>query len=439
MVKWILMFLTTLMGVMGNEQYNAEEFKHLCKILRVAEGEPEKIPDELGKFTDVRRVLNSLLRATKTSTATYQKVIRLNSDDKDDADFISYTVKRRLANEKIKHTMGKVNEIFSRIEEELIQANKERTQARNSLVHAIYGEQVGEIPKDQEISSVLKNVSTASIFNRWGGELDVDVHEDVPTKPTCGATTGEGAGFTLINDFYCLCVGEQNDKAVCHEDIRGPCCCCKDCQDCKCDKCACSNCGNKCKGCEHHGKWMYLFDVNKSEIVDLPEGWPVIRKACQKVFPENVTTTAESIQEVLDDFHKLLGSNSSEKVITTGGSDAENESRRLVVLGYVKQMDQNYDSCTGKENAVCVDYWTVLNNRHGIVWQNFMIEAQKHLQAMEDHVEKAQQLSSMIQKLKESAEESYRNSRHGSMLWPEDKGFRKNTLRNFLIFFPYLL
>ncbi|CCD13655.1 Variant surface glycoprotein, partial [Trypanosoma congolense IL3000] len=225
MVKCILIFLVTLMGVMGNvadKQYNKVEFKHLCKILRVAEGEPQKIPDELGKFTDVRRVLNSLLRATKTSTATYQKVIRLSSSDNDDADFISYTVKRRLANEKIKHTMGKVNEIFSRIEEELIQARKERTQARNSLVHAIYGAQVGEIPKDQDISSVLENVSRASIFNRWGGELDVDVHEDVPKEPTCGATTGEGAGFTLINDFYCLCVGKDNDKAVCHKGVKGP-------------------------------------------------------------------------------------------------------------------------------------------------------------------------------------------------------------------------
>ncbi|CCD14175.1 Variant surface glycoprotein [Trypanosoma congolense IL3000] len=417
--------------------YNEEEFKQLCKILKVAEGEPAPIPDELGKFLETRKILEKLLRSTKTSMATYQKVIQLKSSDKEDAEFVSYTVKRRIANEKIKHAMEKANDVYNRMEEELIKAKKERTLARSNLVHAIYGVQVGELPKEENITDVLQNVSKASIFNRWGGNKKINVHDDVPKDPTCGATTGEGAGFTLINDFYCLCVGKDNAKAVCHEKIRGPCCCCKDCtKSCQCDNsCDCSNC-NKCEGCEHHKSWMYLFDVENSKIVDVPEGWKLIREACNGTFKEAVNTTAESIQEVLDEFNKLLGNNTKK---ITGNSDAENESRRLVVLGYVSRMNGDYNSCTGKENAVCVDYWTVLNNRHGIVWHTFMVQAQKHLKTMDKHVKKAQQLSAMIQKLKESAEESYRNSTHGSLLWSEDKGFRKNICHLFFVFLAFLV
>ncbi|CCD17746.1 Variant surface glycoprotein [Trypanosoma congolense IL3000] len=433
------LFFTIFLGgassTTGNELYNQEEFKHLCKILRVAEGEPPEIPDELGKFLETRKILEKLLRATKTSLATYQKVIQLKSSDKEDAEFVSYTVKRRIANEKIKHAMEKANDVYNRMEEELIKAKKERTLARSNLVHAIYGVQVGELPKEENITDVLQNVSKASIFNRWGGNKKINVHDDVPKDPTCGATTGEGAGFTLINDFYCLCVGRDNAKAVCHQDIAGPCCCCceKCPKECKCDNscdCKSKNCGD----CKLHKKWMSLFDVGKGKLVDVPEGWKRIREACLNTSTETVNTTAESIQEVLDDFNKLLGNNT--KGIESG-SDAENESRRLVVLGYVKKMNSQYNSCTGSTDAVCVDYWTVLNNRHGIVWHTFMVQAQKHLQEMEKHIKKAQQLSTMIQKLKESAEESYRKSGHGSMLWPEDYGARENIWHPFFIVFAF--
>ncbi|CCD12984.1 Variant surface glycoprotein [Trypanosoma congolense IL3000] len=403
--------------------------------------------------------------------ATYQKVIQLKSSDKEDAEFVSYTVKRRIANEKIKHAMEKANDVYNRMEEELIKAKKERTLARNNLVHAIYGVQVGELPKEENITDVLKNVSKASIFNRWGGNKKINVHDDVPEAPTCGATTGEGAGFTLINDFYCLCVGKDNDKAVCHKSIKGPgkwvqkdcdkcddcckqgtcCCCCNggckagcDCnKDCDCNqKC---NCGRNCKACVLEGEWMKMRNESGENELELEKGWPHIRRVCNETFTDKINTTAESIQEVLDEFNKLLGGNTKND-IKTEGSNAENESRRLVVLGYVKQMDTNYDSCTGAHKqpyaggmAVCVDYWTVLNNRHGIVWHTFMVQAQKHLKNMDKHIQKALRLSRMIQKLRESAEESYRKSGHSSLLWSEDKGFRKNICHLFFIFFAFLL
>ncbi|CCD17130.1 hypothetical protein, unlikely, partial [Trypanosoma congolense IL3000] len=145
--------------------------------------------------------------------ATYQKVIQLKSSDKEDAEFVSYTVKRRIANEKIKHAMEKAKDVYNRMEEELIQAKKERTLARNNLVHAIYGVQVGELPKEENIADVLQNVSRSSISNKDGGLKKVKYHEN-SDSPTCGETGKNGPGFTLINDFYCLCVGRENAKAV---------------------------------------------------------------------------------------------------------------------------------------------------------------------------------------------------------------------------------
>nr|CCD16552.1 Variant surface glycoprotein [Trypanosoma congolense IL3000] len=491
-----------IVAVVGSEHYNKKEFEHLCKILKVAEGEPKKIPDELRKFTDTTRVLESLLRVTRTSTATYQKVVKLSSIDKEDADFVSYTVKRKTANAKIQHAWEKVDEIISRMEEELILANKERTQARNSLAHAIYGAQVGELPKDEEIPMVLKNVSRGSISNSNGGEKKVKYHGS-STNPTCGGSGESGAGFTLINDFYCLCAGKESNHTVCHQDIRGPakwndekkddtieeefeckscngncnnCPCCggkcrqedgkckfycdkgkcdKDCKQCK-EKCCCCkdcdggcNCGQECKdGCCRagpygilEGEWLKLNITEKGEskTVEFEKGWPHIRKVCEEVFKDKINTTAESIQEVLDEFNKLLGGNTKKEIEP---KSAEMDARRLFVLGFVKNMGSG---CKGvhKHNqqgdvGVCVNYWAVSNLGIGIVWQNYMLEAQKQLQAMDKHIQKAQQLSRMIQKLKESAEESYRNSAHEGMLWPLQDGSRKNTSHNFLIFFACL-
>ncbi|CCD15228.1 unnamed protein product, partial [Trypanosoma congolense IL3000] len=305
--------------------------------------------------------------------ATYQKVIQLKSSDKEDAEFVSYTVKRRIANEKIKHAMEKAKDVYNRMEEELIQAKKERTLARNNLVHAIYGVQVGELPKEENITHVLQNVSRSSIFNSQGGSKKVRYNEADPKDPTCGKTGDNGPGFTLINDFYCLCVGKENAKAVCNKAIAGPCCCCceKCAKGCQCGKNC--NCNPKCQGCENHNKWMYLFDVNKSEIVDVPEGWKRIRKICNETVKDEINTTAESIQEVLDDFNKLLGKNSSKKEIELKAANVE--SRRLFVLGYTNKMEGQ--GCTGKdsESSVCVNYWSVSNLGIGIVWQNYMLKA----------------------------------------------------------------
>ncbi|CCD13615.1 Variant surface glycoprotein [Trypanosoma congolense IL3000] len=371
--------------------------------------------------------------------ATYQKVIQLKSSDKEDTEFVSYTVKRRIANEKIKHAMEKANDVYNRMEEELIQAKKERTLARNNLVHAIYGVQVGELPKEENITHVLQNVSRSSISNENGGLKKVKYHDD-STSATCGAAGKNGPGFTLINDFYCLCVGRENAKAVCHSKIRGPCCCCcEKCPNCKCEKCDCKSCKcNGCKDCKFHNKWLGLFDVDKSEIVDLPQGWPRIREACNETVKDKINTTAESIQEVLDEFNKMLGNSSRKKEITAQSNDkVKMDSRRLFVLGFAKNMDGQ--GCTGNDDAICVNYWSVSNVGMGIVWQNYMLEAQKHLQEMDKHIQKALQLSTMIHKLKESAEESYRNSTHGTLLWSEDYGSRKHSFLNFFIFFVFFL
>ncbi|CCD11990.1 Variant surface glycoprotein [Trypanosoma congolense IL3000] len=456
----LTIMIMIVMVIMGNtnEHYNAKEFRQLCKILRVAEGEPEKIPNELGKFMYTRSILEKLLRATKTSTATYQKVVKLSANDEEDGDFISYTVKRKTANAKIQHAMEKAKDIYTRMEEEFIQANKEQTQARNNLVHAIYGVQMGELPKEEEISSVLQNVSRLSISNGNGGVKNVKYHGN-STKPACGGVGENGAGFTLINDFYCLCVGKDNEKKVCHEKIKGPgvwklesdckkcedcckdgtcCCCCEgDCgNECKCGgecKCGskCSCIGGKCTKCVLTGTWLSMKNDSDEEL-ELQHGWPHIRKVCNETSTEQVNTTAESIQEVLDEFNKLLGSNSNTD-IDTSSDKAEMDARRLFVLGFSKKIDGQ--GCNGNGQGVCVNYWSVSNLGIGIVWQNYMLEAQKHLKAMDKHIQKVQQLSSMIQKLKESAEESYRNSAHESMLWPLEDGFRKKKIYNFFIFF----
>ncbi|CCD12852.1 Variant surface glycoprotein [Trypanosoma congolense IL3000] len=458
-VKFFLLvtMLILIVGVFcadNNEQYNSVEFKQLCKILKVAEGEPAKIPDELAKFRAIRIVLEKLLNATKTSTATYQNVLALKSGDKEDAEFVAYTVRRRMTNEKIQHTMKKVNEIFSRMEEELIKAKKERALARNNLVHAIYGVQVGEFPQEEDIPLVLQNVSRGSISNANGGHKrakKVKYHGKSET-PTCGKAGDNGPGFTLINDFYCLCVGQYNAKAVCHERIKGPgkwtpsdnckkcencckqgtcCCCCEgNCGQCQCGKdCSCED--GECQKCVLTGTWLKVKNESGNEL-DLENGWPHIRRVCHEVFTETVTTTAESIQKVLHEFNKLLGANSSKQAIDP--KHPEIESRRLFMLGYLNQLEWN-QGCTGDGNAICVNYWSVSNLGIGIVWQNYMLEAKKHLKAMDRHVQKVQQLSTMIQKLKESAEESYNKSGHGSLLWPEDYGFRGDTFSSFFIFF----
>ncbi|CCD16142.1 unnamed protein product [Trypanosoma congolense IL3000] len=186
---------------------------------------------------------------------------------------------------------------------------------------------------------------------------------------------------------------------------------------------------------------MNTADSN-NKSVELYEGWPRIRQVCEKVFKDKINVIAKSVKDVLHFFNKLLGSNKKSEIES---DSTESEAHRLFVLGHAKNMVFS-KGCHGAhkhnqqgDSGLCVNYCGVSSLHVGIVWQTYILEAQKPPEAKDKHVTKAQQLSSMIKKLKESAEESYRNSNHNSMIWPLDKASKKITFLDFLMFFVCLI
>ncbi|CCD12534.1 unnamed protein product [Trypanosoma congolense IL3000] len=171
-MKSLLVVMMTFVESRGNnnKQLNKVEFEDLFSILRIGEDVVNKIPNKLRNYIEPHNLLKKLLYDTQTPTAMFQKVIQLKQGDAEDTKSTLYTVKRRNANDKIQHVMEKTNDTYSLMEEELIQATRERTLVRNNLAHVIYGVQVGEPQKEEDISSLMQNMSWSSISNKMADE-----------------------------------------------------------------------------------------------------------------------------------------------------------------------------------------------------------------------------------------------------------------------------
>nr|CCC93444.1 unnamed protein product [Trypanosoma congolense IL3000] len=405
------------LGTAGTKPDNEEEFKVLCRVLRVAEGTPAPVPDNSSIELKAVQQVKLLARYTDVNEEQYDLVVRQSKQDfskeklsAEDEDFLKYTVGRRIAHEKIVIIVRKMERIYERIREKIEKATKARENAVKLLAHSIYGNTVDYLPAEKNITKLLSHIDKGSIFN--DPEKVVTLDGNYYAAASCGAIVHE-AGRTLINDFYCLCVGIVKKNSPCHTDIGGA-------LD-NCNKC-CSEVGEREKGGSEKcisGNWTWLNDGDNAKK-DLSDGWPMLRSKCPHE-TENLSLTAEAIRVALEDFRRMLGKQYSD----SDGDFPTTMTVKNFVLGKMMKISyimypQDEGGCVGDENQTCVNYWSALVKGNGIEWENNLIKAMNEVETFTTEVEQAENLSVVLFDLKKEAERVYGKEIIGNVSWEFD-------------------
>ncbi|CCD14326.1 Variant surface glycoprotein [Trypanosoma congolense IL3000] len=398
------------LGTAGTKPDNEKEFEVLCRVLRVAEGTPAPVPDNSSIELKAVQQARLLARYTDVNEEQYDLVVRQSKQDfskekltAEDEDFLKYTVGRRTAHEKIVIIVRKMERIYKRIREKIEKATKARENAVKLLAHSIYGNTVDYLPAEENITKLLSHVDKESIFNDPEKVVTLDGY--YYARGSCGAIVHE-AGRTLINDFYCLCVGVDNSSAPCVDDIKGA------------DTCHYWDDTDERLNC-NISRWTQLNSDGGSEK-DLSEGWPVLKSKCRKTSNET-DLTAEAIKVALKGFRDMLG-----KQYNSGNSDFPTTlTVRDFVLGKMSILLANsvtYDQggCVGHKNQTCVNYWSALIKGKGIEWENNLINAMNEIETVTTEVEQAENLSVVLFSLKKEAERIYGKEIIGNVSWEFD-------------------
>nr|CCC93343.1 unnamed protein product [Trypanosoma congolense IL3000] len=404
------------LGTAGTKPHNEEEFKVLCRVLRVAEGTPAPVPDNSSIELEAVQQVKLLARYTDVNEEQYDLVVRQSKQDfskekltAEDEDFLKYTVGRRIAHEKIVIIVRKMERIYKRIREKIEKATKARENAVKLLAHSIYGNTVDYLPAEKNITKLLSHIDKGSIFNDPNGVVAFD--GNYYAAASCGAIVHE-AGRTLINDFYCLCVGIVKNNSPCHEDIGGT---LRGCNMCCSEVRERERVGSeKCTS----GNWTWLDDGGTEK--DFSEGWPVLRSKClQKT--ESTSLTAEAIRVALEGFRDMLGGQYKD----TDSDFPTTMTVKNFVLGKMTKISSisvDYDEggCVGEENQTCVNYWSALIRGKGIEWENNLIKAMNEIETATTEVGQAGNLSVVLLGLKKEAERVYGKEIIGNVSWEFD-------------------
>ncbi|CCD11663.1 unnamed protein product [Trypanosoma congolense IL3000] len=242
-------------------------------------------------------------------------------------------------------------------------ANEEMKKAKLSAVQGLYGDEVKEVPRGEANWTAVRT-DTKSIF--------VDVSS---AKKSCG-NESNATGKTLINDFFCVCVGEGFDEKVnapCHDDIMPPkavkCpnndCCEKDC--CK-DGCCTSSCENNCCNC---GCWTQMgHKGDERKVLNFSESIKKIEDICKDTLEENLRKNMLSLLvEYQDMIGKGTNDSTTKKIFGHSGRKKKEE-----VTTCDGTQGSNSDSHKEKYNEkICVNYknnYNKGNKTYSISWHN---------------------------------------------------------------------
>ncbi|CCD16753.1 Variant surface glycoprotein [Trypanosoma congolense IL3000] len=405
------------LGTAGTRPHNEEEFKVLCRVLRVAEGTPAPVPDNSSIELKAVQQARLLARYTDVNEEQYDLVVRQSKQDfskeklsAEDEDFLKYTVGRRIAHEKIVIIVRKMERIYKRIREKMEKATKARENAVKLLAHSIYGNTVDYLPTEENITKLLSHIDKGSVFNDPNGVVAFD--GNYYAGSSCGAIVHE-AGRTLINDFYCLCVGIVKNNSPCHTDIKGT---LDNCNMCCSDASKREEVGNaKCTS----GNWTWL-NADGDAKKDFSEGWPVLRSKCPQE-TENASLTADAIRVALEGFRHMLGKqyNDGDSKFPTTMTVKNFVLGKMAKISYI-MYPQDEGGCVGEENQTCVNYWNALIKGNGIEWENKLLKAMNEVETFTVEVEQAENLSMVLFSLKKEAERIYGKEIVGNVSWEFD-------------------
>ncbi|SCU69682.1 Trypanosomal VSG domain containing protein, putative [Trypanosoma equiperdum] len=351
---------------------NEKEFNQMCEILRLAEGEPEKIMEEPANLTSIIDRLQMFVKATYVKDSLYKEAMERRKGTVNNSGAAKMSMHRandiirwRVTHEKLIKLAEKATILVSGIREERRLANVSRKFALERMAQVVYGANAGRLMEKEEFEKFAVHTGDTLIGNS--------------AEETCGAgyhpsTEDAMAGRSLVGDFFCLCVGEENNETVCHKSIKGP--------------------GRK--------KLWKNVSYDGSDVAFGPGWFKIKDEACPK--NENLKLiTPEKIQDAVREFNKLLGRQRENIIMNM----KESEGFRTYVFGRAKKIhtgvfDRSENICTGKNDQMCVNYAYRLLTQKGIEWQLRLLDAEKYLVEMERHNKEAKVLLGRLWKLAES-------------------------------------
>ncbi|CCD14746.1 Variant surface glycoprotein [Trypanosoma congolense IL3000] len=347
--KLVLVVLVFSIGASGSGKQppSAAEFNLFCRILTVA-NDMILEPDYVYHENVDREILNDmevLYNATTENMDTFRKTLWETKDFLEAHPPPIGTQNRREAHREIGRLIKESERKIQESRQKAVEVNNKIKEARLSAAQGIYGDDVKDVPKEEgKLTSFLGN--TGSIFVNG-----------ISAAHSCGNESG--AGKTLINDIFCVCVGEgRSDSAPpCHDAILPP-------------KKAGKNCGS----------WSQMkYKKDEDITLNLTESIVKIEGVCRISLRK--TKLTKNIPDLLVEFLEMIGKG-DEKVKTNKERRIFGHSGRPVNRGEVTE-------CTGTgvtgnsgqpdyhNDKMCVDYKNNLNgeNNYDIPWHKRFTEA----------------------------------------------------------------
>ncbi|CCD13339.1 Variant surface glycoprotein [Trypanosoma congolense IL3000] len=345
--KFLLVTWLLCVGA-GRQCPSSAEFNLFCKLLREANyvmHGPVYVYDE-DKDKETLKVMQVLHNATTKNMKEFQKTLW---DMKDI--FQEHSLPTRPENWEKTH--NEIGQLIMEGEKEVDknrnlakQVNEKIEAAKLLLAQGIYGDHVMELPKnDGNYMKVLEN--TSSIFN-----------DENSASKSCG-NTQEKAGKTLINDLFCVCVGDADDaQGPCHPNIWPP----------------------KSWGYTGStGNWTQIkYGPDYPTLIpSFNESLHIMEQVCWENMTEN-NVKSENITALLEQYVSLIGKGNG------GVKQNKNifgHSTRSKNRGQVKECDGqqgnwHHNGPEKKNDKTCVDYTHNLQGKkYDIPWHNKFREA----------------------------------------------------------------
>nr|CAQ57368.1 expression site-associated gene 2 (ESAG2) protein [Trypanosoma brucei brucei] len=387
--------------VSGDYMYhNTGDFDVLCKIYRITQAElPQPSFKNREKEGEIMSKLEEMVREVEAAGGTQD---------------LSHSSNRPTAYQEIKKLFEKAKKMKEEIEVNRTKALNASRSAKDNMLRAVYGDAVDVARNENKTLEEAMRGNKALLFN------SVD-HANM----SCGSYGDKLVGKTLINDFFCLCVGEAID-IVKKEERR------------KEEKekeeevnatdgdynltmieiynrlnCPCKDAIRRPKSgswtmmaehCDGDGRMCDPENVTYGHT----EAWDVISKTC--VY-KNIGSNVKTLKSALAEFDDLVNLE-QDKYQVKG------------ILGYVRSDHNKNHACTGHTAGfTCVSYKHTLENG-GIPWYNRLSNATEQLQEMDMYAKEADSHIHELEEYEDEAEEIFLEVKLGgdAELWKSSQG-----------------
>ncbi|CCD13935.1 Variant surface glycoprotein, partial [Trypanosoma congolense IL3000] len=356
MVNCAFLTLVLCMGIC-TAQPSATEFNLLCRILVEANDmmlEPDYVYDET-KDREIVKEVEVLYNTTTEDMDDFGNSLWETKDLLEKHPPPMQSQNRKLAHRELKKFITEMERKILENRQTTVEVNKKIEEARLPVAQGLYGDKVKEFPKEEGSMTDVRN-NTQSIFN-----------DPIAASQSCG--NENETGKTLINDLFCVCVGEGDDAdGPCHPKIWPP-------------KSWHSNGGQ--------GGWKQIkYGLGTLKVVpSFLESIEKIEKVCKKLIKEKRHT--RNMPALLKEYMGMIGLGTNESIKKIFGHSGRQDKSKVTKCTGGSGSDESGSDKEKKNENICVDYTKTIENCKEIPWHKKFKEASDKLneaKTLEDRI-----------------------------------------------------